>query len=359
MTGDEMSLRADGERVWVASATEGDIAAYARAVEQSRARLSAWNPVDPHGLPGQLLAQSASHQALLVHARDAVGDHDLVGKVTVSSVVRGRLLSGAVGYDAFDPYAGRGLFREGLRLAVDLVLSPEPRGMGLHRVEANVRPGNVRSAGLLRGLGFVREGFSPDFLILPDEHGQESWRDHDRYAVLSSEWPAAPYRVRPAARTAVLVTGVPGSGQTTLATALAAELGLPLFSKDAAQEAVADAWPTDPPAGHGQERSSSVGVAASNALWSLLAASPAGGVVEGWWGPNDTEYVVAGLTRAGFDPARVPEAWCELATAVAAERVEDAHRPPGIGPRFRVSTAGELSPRTVVELALRVRALAF
>ena len=63
-----------------------------------------------------------------------------------------------MGYDAYDPYAGRGLFAEGLRLVVGLVLAAEPGGMGLHRLEANVQPGNTVSAGLLRSLGFQREG---------------------------------------------------------------------------------------------------------------------------------------------------------------------------------------------------------
>lgn len=379
MTPDRLSLRADGERVWVASANEGDIPAYTRAVEQSRGRLAQWNPVDPHGLPGHLSAQSSTHQVLLVHARDGVGGHDLVGKVTVSSVVRGRLLSGALGYDAYDPYAGQGLFREGLRLAVDLAFAAPPRGLGLHRVEANVRPGNVRSAGLLRALGFVQEGFSPRFLLLPDEHGEEHWRDHDRYAVLASDWPAAPYRGRRPGRAAVLVNGVPGSGKTTLATALAAELGLPLLCKDAVKEAIADACP--PSLVDEQGSRSWIGAGASQALWALLAASPVGGVVESWFWPADRPYVVAGLSQAGFDPASVPEVWCELPTPVARARFEQrargegrhpvhawavgdepfwsrvaqADRPQGIGPQLRVSTMTQLSPRAVVDLALRTR----
>ena len=38
----------------------------------------------------------------------------------------------------------------------------------------------------------------------------------------------------------VLVAGWPGSGKTTLATALAGELGLPLLSKDEIKEALMD-----------------------------------------------------------------------------------------------------------------------
>jgi ribosomal-protein-alanine N-acetyltransferase len=71
---------------------------------------------------------------------------------------------------------------------VDIALrSGADGGMGLHRVEANVQPGNVRSAGVLRAIGFRHEGETPRMLYLAargsDSDGLETWRDHERYAV--------------------------------------------------------------------------------------------------------------------------------------------------------------------------------
>ena len=184
-----------------------------------------WNPVDPYGLPSLLRAPPGTTALLLIHARQQEGDHDLVGKVNVTNVVRGRALGATLGYDAYDPYAGRGLFAEGLRLVVDVAFTPEPGGMGLHRLEANVQPANVRSAGVLRGIGFRREGFSPSYLLMPTAGGSDEWRDHDRYAVTRGEWPADPWPPAMTPRIAVLVNGIPGSGKTTLARRLAAEAG--------------------------------------------------------------------------------------------------------------------------------------
>ena len=293
----------------------------ALAVEQSRDRLSQWNPVNADDLGRHLAAQGRDHRTFVIHARAPEGGHDLVGKVNVTNVVRGRFLSAAMGYDAYDPYAGRGLFAEGLRLVVGLVLAAEPGGMGLHRLEASVQPGNTVSAGLLRSLGFQREGSSPRMLWLPDARGTERWRDHDSYAMTAEDWPAAAYApaaVRPHRRAGQRRARV---GQDHPGAALARELSLPLLSKDLVKESVADALPAPLLAEHGAGHSA-LGRGANEALWALLGASPTGGVVESWFWPQAQPLVAAGLDRAGFAMAAVPEVWCDVPLALARERFE-------------------------------------
>lgn len=223
---DAEPLSAVGRRVRVAPVAKADLVPYRHAVLGSRERLARWNPVDPGDLERHLRFQSSGHRTFVIHALEIHGEHDIVGRVNVTSVVRGRALSASMGYDAYDPYAGRGLFAEGLRLVVDLALAPEPRGMGLHRLEASVQPGNVRSAGLLRSLGFVRRGAWPGYLWLPDENGMHAWRDHVTYGVTAEEWPAEPYAVPPRDRPVVVL---PAASAET-GRRVAAELGVPFLA---------------------------------------------------------------------------------------------------------------------------------
>jgi ribosomal-protein-alanine N-acetyltransferase len=359
-----------------------DVQPYRRAVELSRPRLARWNPVDPDDILRHIDAQSDLHRTFLVVALDPGGEHGVVGKINVTNVVRGRFQSASLGYDSYDPYVGRGLFREGLGLVVGVALAPaEQGGMGLHRLEASVQPGNVTSAGVLRSLGFRHEGFTPRMLRLGGPDGREDWRDHERFALTAEEWPAEPYRQHDRRRVVVLVNGLPGSGKTTLAAALADELSLPLLSKDAVKESVADQLPDDVlarAAGSG----SWLGAGAAESLWSLLGSCPTGAVVESWWSREHGDLVAAGLTRAGVDPADSVEVWCDVSPDVARTRYEGradqrhpvhgqqvglpwwdgaepaAARPLGLGPVLTVDTSRPLSRGEVVRLAVAARAAA-
>ncbi|MDV3221626.1 GNAT family N-acetyltransferase [Intrasporangium sp.] len=266
-----------GERVEVRPPTPADEPGYVAAVTQSSTRLAEFAVPDPHNLPAVIANQSPTYRTFMVHALEPEGEHDLVGRANVANVVHGSFRSATIGYDAYDPYVGRGLFGEGLQLIVDLVFADEPQGMGLHRIEANIQPTNVRSAGLVRSLGFQHEGFSRDFLYLPGRDGRRSWRDHDRYTMLASDWPAVPYRHALPRRLVAIVAGPPAFGPTGLAPQLALELGVPLYSVSK--------------------------VPSTAALFELLRSSPVGGVIEGKVSGPELRM---GLARAGVEPAVVP-----------------------------------------------------
>lgn len=106
----------------------------------------------------------------------------LVGVININDIVRYSVQCGQLGYYAFEPYAGRGLMREGMILVVNEAF----RELGLHRLEASVQPRNERSSTLLSGLGFSREGLARRYLKIGGR-----WLDHERWAMLREEWPDA------------------------------------------------------------------------------------------------------------------------------------------------------------------------
>jgi ribosomal-protein-alanine N-acetyltransferase len=107
------------------------------------------------------------------------GSAELVGVINVSNIRRGLFKSAFLGYYGFVPHVGRGLMREGL----SAVISYAFRRLKLHRLEANIQPGNERSIALVRDLGFRLEGYSPKYLKISGR-----WRDHERWAILAEEW---------------------------------------------------------------------------------------------------------------------------------------------------------------------------
>ncbi len=104
----------------------------------------------------------------------------LAGVVNVSEPVMGVFRSAYLGFYAFSGFEQQGYMTEGLALVLDQAFGE----LGFHRLEANVQPGNIASGKLVSRLGFRKEGFSPRYLFIDGD-----WRDHDRWALLSEEWP--------------------------------------------------------------------------------------------------------------------------------------------------------------------------
>ena len=152
---------------------------FLEAARRSRAFLRRWSP--PPGTPAAYRAYmrrlgQPTHERRFVVLRE---NGDLVGVINVSEIVRGPFRSAYLGYYAFVPHAGRGYMTEGLTLALRWAF----RGLRLHRVEANIQPGNQASRALVRGLGFRREGFSRRYLKVAGR-----WRDHERWALVAEDW---------------------------------------------------------------------------------------------------------------------------------------------------------------------------
>jgi len=100
----------------------------------------------------------------------------LVGYADITNVVRGGFLSAYLSYYAFEGHQRQGLMTEGLKLVVRQAFGK----LGLHRLEANIQPGNAASIALVKACGFSKEGYSPRYLKIGGR-----WRDHERWALLA------------------------------------------------------------------------------------------------------------------------------------------------------------------------------
>jgi ribosomal-protein-alanine N-acetyltransferase len=108
-----------------------------------------------------------------------VEDRAVIGAMEISRIARGNFQSAYLGYSILPEYRRLGYMTEALQLGLRHAF----RTLRLHRVEANVEPGNEASLALVRRAGFTREGFSRRYL----KHGGR-WRDHERWALLAEDW---------------------------------------------------------------------------------------------------------------------------------------------------------------------------
>ena len=106
-------------------------------------------------------------------------DGAIVGYFNLSQIIRGPLQSAFLGYGGVAEWSGAGYMTAALRL----VLERSFTDLGLHRVEANIQPGNSASIALVERCGFVREGFSERYLKIGGH-----WRDHLRFAIRAEQW---------------------------------------------------------------------------------------------------------------------------------------------------------------------------
>jgi len=109
-------------------------------------------------------------------------DAPIVGTCNFTNIVRGPFQACHLGYQVALAQQGQGVMHEALTAAIGYMFT-ERR---LHRIMANYRPENYRSAKLLQRLGFRREGLAENYLFIDG-----SWRDHVLTALVNPAFDAA------------------------------------------------------------------------------------------------------------------------------------------------------------------------
>ena len=174
-----------GPRVVLRLPVRDDLPAWSAVIEENRRFLSRWinlptsaeDPGAQRSFEATLAANAQGRcEKRLILDRDSEA---LVGVVNLNEIVRGSFWSAYAGYWIIETRCGAGLMTEALGLALRHAFET----LALHRIEANIQPDNAASIGLVRKLGFVREGYSERYLKVDGQ-----WRDHERWAITVERW---------------------------------------------------------------------------------------------------------------------------------------------------------------------------
>jgi [ribosomal protein S5]-alanine N-acetyltransferase len=169
----------ESSRVYLRTPTPSDRQEFIALMRASRSFHRPWAsaPTDAERFAAYIAdAQRLDFEAMLLCRLE---DDAILGFFNLSQIVRRSLQSAYLGYAVGKPFAGYGYMSEG----IELVLRRAFLNLRLHRIEANIQPGNRASIALARGAGFQREGFSPRYLKIGGR-----WRDHERWAILADDW---------------------------------------------------------------------------------------------------------------------------------------------------------------------------
>jgi ribosomal-protein-alanine N-acetyltransferase len=163
-------------RVALAALTPADGPQFVAAANASKPLHAPWvsPPLTIAAFRARLRRLKApAHYAFAIRRRDTGA---LAGYADITNVVLGGFRSAYVSYHVFRGHERQGFMTEGLKLVIRHAFGE----LRLHRLEANIQPGNVASIALARACGFRLEGFSPRYLKI-----RGRWRDHERWARLA------------------------------------------------------------------------------------------------------------------------------------------------------------------------------
>ncbi|WHZ39014.1 ribosomal protein S5-alanine N-acetyltransferase [Rahnella bonaserana] len=154
---------------------------------ENRAFLKPWEPVrdESHcypsgwqarlGLITEMQKQGSAYYFILLDP----DENRVMGVANFSNVLRGSFHASFLGYSLGQEWQGKGLMHEALQTLIRYM----QRQQKMHRIMANYMPHNKRSGQLLERLGFEREGYAKDYLLIDGK-----WQDHVLTALTWQEW---------------------------------------------------------------------------------------------------------------------------------------------------------------------------
>jgi ribosomal-protein-alanine N-acetyltransferase len=182
------TLALTGERVLLRLARPSDVPSIVAYFRRNRRHLAPFEPIRPASFYRKAhwlkqvktnLVEARDDRSLRLFLFERSRPDRVIGAVSFSNFVRGVFHACHLGYSLDAKMQGRGYMTEALMLAVAHVFGP----LHMHRIMANYMPHNVRSARLLRRLGFRIEGRARSYLMIAGR-----WRDHVLTSLLNETW---------------------------------------------------------------------------------------------------------------------------------------------------------------------------
>ena len=102
----------------------------------------------------------------------------VIGTIAFNNIVWGAFLSCHLGYKLDKDEINKGYITEALKKGIGIMFEE----YGLHRIEANIMPKNIRSLRVVEKLGFYDEGLAKKYLRINGK-----WEDHIHMVLLNEK----------------------------------------------------------------------------------------------------------------------------------------------------------------------------
>lgn len=155
--------------------TKGDAASLAEYFSENAEHFQPWEPIREAGyysldsLTKRLVEYEQLHADGSAAHFCGFANGQVISHCSLTNVVYGPLQGCFMGYGVSKEHEGSGVMTKVCQVAIDYAF----KELGLNRVMANYMPVNVRSASLLKKLGFAQEGVARKYLKI-----NGVWEDH-------------------------------------------------------------------------------------------------------------------------------------------------------------------------------------
>lgn len=177
------------ERLVLKPLSQSDARGLLDYVNVNREWLAPWEPVHPasyfttegqRNILRQCEGERRAETGILFGIYEQGGNpSEILGRISISGIMRGIWQNGFLGYSIAGSRAKRGYITEALLRVVRYGFVD----LGLHRLQASIIPRNTASVRVVQKCNFRNEGRAKRYLKIND-----IWEDHDMYALTFEEF---------------------------------------------------------------------------------------------------------------------------------------------------------------------------